>query len=464
MNIWWIRRDLRLSDNAALHAALAEQRGVLPLFMLDPHAQRFPAAKRRAFLLAGLRQLDHDLRARGSRLLVCEGRPADVFGRLKARTTVDGIFVEEAYDPCTRRSDHDLAATLPLRLCPGLTVHHPAQVHKQDGSPYTVYTPFMRFWRTLPVPSAADLLPAPDRLPPVPEDFGCCEMPEANPPESFAPGEGEAQRRLARFAAGHDAPICSYRSGRDLPGQDGTSTLSPYLRFGMVSARQAVAAALRAACHDGEGAQTWLNELVWREFYHAVLWRFPHVLQEAFQPALRDIAWLNGDDDFAAWCAGQTGYPIVDAAIRQLVQTGWMHNRARMIAASFLVKDLLVDWRWGERFFMEHLIDGDAAANNGGWQWTAGVGTDAAPYFRVFNPLLQARKFDAGGVYVRRWLPGLARVPDAYLHAPWEMPADVQQAAGCRIGVDYPAPIIEHDLARQRTLAAYRAAQQDARE
>ena len=242
---------------------------------------------------------------------------------------------------------------------------------------------------------------------------------------------------------------------------DGTSRLSPYLRFGMISARQCAVAALEAmaAAPDEaarQGAETWLNELIWREFYMAILYHFPNVLQEAFRPELRAIPWSNDPAQFAAWCEGRTGYPVVDAAMRQLVETGWMHNRARMIVASFLVKDLLIDWRWGERFFMQHLIDGDPAANNGGWQWTAGVGTDAAPYFRVFNPTLQAAKFDPDGAYVRRWLPELARVPDKHIHAPWLMPLDVQRTAGCVIGQGYPAPIVEHGAARDRVLAAYK--------
>ena len=205
-----------------------------------------------------------------------------------------------------------------------------------------------------------------------------------------------------------------------------------------------------------QSAETWLNELIWREFYMAILYHFPNVLREAFRPELRAIPWSNDPAQFAAWCEGRTGYPVVDAAMRQLVETGWMHNRARMIVASFLVKDLLIDWRWGERFFMEHLIDGDPAANNGGWQWTAGVGTDAAPYFRVFNPTLQAAKFDPDGAYVRRWVPELARVPDKHIHAPWLMPLDVQRTAGCVIGQGYPAPIVDHGTARDRVLAAYK--------
>jgi deoxyribodipyrimidine photo-lyase len=234
----------------------------------------------------------------------------------------------------------------------------------------------------------------------------------------------------------------------------------------MVSARQAVVAALEAieaAPNDQarKGAETWLNELIWREFYIAVLYHFPRVRRNSFRPEYDQIHWENDEDAFTAWCEGRTGYPVVDAAMRQLVQTGWMHNRARMIVASFLVKDLLIDWRWGERWFMQHLVDGDPAANNGGWQWTAGTGTDAAPYFRIFNPVSQGRKYDPRGAYVRRWLPEMVRVPDQFIHQPWTMPLEEQQSAECYIGQDYPAPIVDHAWARQRTLAAFTQAREN---
>jgi deoxyribodipyrimidine photo-lyase len=226
----------------------------------------------------------------------------------------------------------------------------------------------------------------------------------------------------------------------------------------MLSPQQAVSAAahaIRSAQDDisRKGAETWLNELIWREFYMHILFHFPHVRRENFR--LGHVRWQDNTTDFAAWCEGCTGYPIVDAAMRQLVETGWMHNRSRMIVACFLTKDLLISWRWGERFFMQHLIDGDPAANNGGWQWTAGTGTDAAPYFRIFNPVSQSLKHDPNGTYIRRWLPELHAVPDEYVHEPWKMPAEVQRATGCVIGADYPHPIVDHAAAKERTLRAY---------
>jgi len=251
-----------------------------------------------------------------------------------------------------------------------------------------------------------------------------------------------------------------YAESRDRLDVDGASYLSPYLRFGMLSARQAAVAALAATqiTSDAQartGARTWLTELIWREFYQSILYHFPHVLQQSFRAHLQAIHWDDDEAAFAAWCEGRTGYPVVDAGMRQLAHTGWLHNRARMVVASFLVKDLLIDWRQGERHFMQHLVDGDPVANNGGWQWTAGAGTDAAPYFRVFNPVLQGQKYDLRGAYVRRWVPQLARVPERFIHQPWKMPPDVQQAAGCVIGTDYPAPIVDHAWARERALATY---------
>jgi deoxyribodipyrimidine photo-lyase len=270
-------------------------------------------------------------------------------------------------------------------------------------------------------------------------------------------------RRLERFAGGGPERIHGYDERRNRPDLKGTSGLSPYIRFGMVSLRQAVVAAGRAvdrAPDDAgrKGAETWLNELIWREFYLSILYHFPRVRRRSFRSQYEAIVWDNDPQAFDAWTKGQTGYPVVDAAMRQLVESGWMHNRARMIVASFLVKDLLIDWRWGERFFMQHLIDGDPAANNGGWQWTAGTGTDAAPYFRIFNPILQSKKFDPDGRYIRRWLPELGDVPDRFIHEPWRMPDEIQQRTNCHIGLDYPHPIVDRAFARERTLQAYKRA------
>ena len=461
--LWWIRRDLRLQDNPALTAALDHAERVIPVFVLDPVLldSDYVGEKRLAFLLGGLRALAADLRERGSRLIVRRGDPAEALTDVLHASQAESVFAQADVSPYARRRDERVRQHLPLRLTGGLTVHPPGAVRKQDGDPYTVYTWYSRTWKSFPLPTAADLLQAPDALPAVPDDVTGEAIPkEPALPECvpFAPGEAEAHRRLDDFTAG---PITHYHQRRDRMDLDGTSRLSPYLHFGMLSAREAVIAAREAKEHGGgEGAQTWLDELIWREFYAMILFHHPNVRQESFREQYRRIAWRNDEAAFEAWQAGRTGYPAVDAAMRQLQESGWMHNRARMIVASFLTKDLLIDWRWGERHFMQHLVDGDPAANNGGWQWSAGTGTDAAPYFRIFNPITQGEKHDPQGDYIRRWVPELRDVPDDHIHRPWAMPDDVQQEVGCIIGDDYPAPIVNHKAARKRTLAAYKAARE----
>ena len=464
--IWWIRRDLRLNDNQALSAAAAYGGHVIPLFILDPALwqSRYVGSKRIAFLLAGLRLLDADLRQRGGRLIVRRGDPLVELSAVLRSTGATAVFAEEDVSPYARQRDARVAAALPLKLFAGLTVHAPGLVRKQDGDPYTVFTPFSKAWKALAPPQETDILAAPARIV-VPEDVTSVPIPEEpRLPDTvpFEAGEAAAQTLLASFVSGDHPPVFRYAEQRNQLDLAGTSMLSPYLRFGMMSPRQTAVAALQSverAPHNEarKGAGTWLNELIWREFYMNILYHFPHVRRGSFRPQYDHIEWENDSVQLRAWQTGQTGYPVIDAAMRQLGEMGWMHNRARMITASFLVKDLLVDWRLGEEWFMKHLVDGDPAANNGGWQWTAGVGTDAAPYFRIFNPILQSKKFDPHGVYIRRWLPELANVPDQAIHEPWEMSLAVQRAAGCVIGRDYPAPIIDRRETRERTLARYQA-------
>ena len=465
--IWWIRRDLRLADNRALDGALEAGEQVVPVFVLDPDLLSSPYAgdKRIAFLYDGLRALDADLRDRGSSLLLRRGDPREVLAALTRELDAAAIYAEADVSPYARRRDAAVEAALPLHLVDGLTIHPPDAVHKADGAPYVVYSYYSRSWKSLPLPQAGELTEAPDTIhtPGELEGIAVPNSPTLPGSVPFVAGEREGRRRLEAFVEG---AIEAYADRRDRVDLDGTSCLSPYLRFGMLSARRAAVAALEAKASAGSaaarsGAQTWLDELIWREFYSSILYHFPEVRQHAFRETYRDVPWENDPDAFAAWQTGRTGYPIVDAAMRQLEATGWMHNRARMIVASFLTKDLLIDWRWGERHFMQHLIDGDPAANNGGWQWSAGTGTDAAPYFRIFNPVLQGQKHDPEAAYIRRWVPELAHVDDRYVHKPWTMPDAAQEGSGCRIGADYPAPIIDHSEARQRTLAAYRRARGD---
>ena len=459
--IWWIRRDLRLFDNQALNAALSQSKQVIPVFILDPLLlkQSTISDTRFAFLLSGLQSLDHRLRERGSRLLLRTGEPQVELQSLMAESGANAIFAEADFSPYAQRRDKKIAAVMPLQCVAGLTVHPPQTVLKADGKPYTVFTPYSRRWKTFPLPTAVDLYDTPTAIDTPDTLISECisEQPALLDNNLFNAGEAEAQRRLHAFTQGSDAPIFNYAQGRNRLDINGTSSLSPYLHLGMISARQAVVAA-REAIDQAEnetaekGAETWLNELIWREFFIAIHYHFPHVHRESFRENLRTIPWKNDKAQFTAWCEGRTGYPVVDAAMRQLAQTGWIHNRARMIVASFLVKNLLIDWRWGEKWFMKHLIDGDPAANNGGWQWTAGTGTDAAPYFRIFNPITQSQKFDPQGKYIRQWVPELANLTGKAIHQPWLLSPIEQQLAHCVIGQDYPAPIVDHAESRKETL------------
>ena len=444
--IWWVRRDLRLQDNLTLQAAL-EYKQILPVFIIDPHFRGKVITRRHRFLINGLRALDDSLRTRGSHLIVRWGKPRDVLRQLLNESGAQVIFAEEDFTPYARQRDQAIATKLPLKLIQGQLVHHPMGIHKSDDRPYTVYTPFSKVWKSL-LPDDVGISLAPECIHTIPQ-IRSVPIPEYDQETDFPVGEIQAQKRLESFLADK---IYDYGIGRDYLNLDCTSSLSPYIHFGMLGLRTAVNCARQAilAAPDElsrKSAETWLNELIWREFYIHILYHYPHVREGSFRPQYDRIHWRNDPDEFDAWKNGLTGYPVVDAAMRQMLATGWMHNRARMIVASFLVKDLLIDWRWGERWFMENLLDGDLAANNGGWQWTAGTGTDAAPYFRNFNPILQSKKFDPNGDYIRKWVPELAEIESSAIHAPWEKNNQVP---------GYPAPIVDHKYARERALAAYR--------
>jgi len=454
MNIWWIRRDLRLQDNQALFGAMRDSSEVMPVFILDEDLLAISAAKRQTFLFAGLKSLDQDLQKLGSRLIVRKGNPLVEIPKLVNEYDIKCVFAEEDISPYAIRRDLEIEKMVPLQLTAGLGVHPSNAVTKEDGTPYTVFTPYSRAWKAMPF--STHTIPAPEVFLPIPH-ISADEIPIGTEKIGFEPGEQEAWRRFEVFLNG---PIEAYDQGRNQMDIEGTSTLSPYFRFGMLSVRKVVAEVQKMAQNSSDpiiiqGCNAWINELIWREFYQSILYHFPSVLSTAFKPKMRDIPWRNASEDLQAWKAGLTGVPIVDAGMRQLKETGWMHNRARMIVASFLVKDLLINWQEGESWFKQMLIDGDPASNNGGWQWVAGTGTDAAPYFRIFNPVSQGKKFDPKGNYVRRWVPELRNLPDQFIHNPWEMPTSEQQSVNVIIGKDYPNPIVDHGFARERVLNAY---------
>lgn len=467
----WFRRDLRLDDHAALRAAAAECAELAAVFVLDPRqlAGDRIGPPNVQFFFGSLAELRADVRAAGSDLAVLRGDFADELAAFAEAIGAEKLYFNVDYEPAAIVRDRHVRERFRARGrdVESFTDHvyfGNEAIRKDDGSPYTVFTPFKRRWmerleREAQTPYASREAAAAKWIPakligetrPVPEPAGLGY--EASPlyPQ---PGAKQAKRMLDAFIADR---IGSYDELRNVPQRDATSRLSPHLRAGTIGIRTCVTAALEArrAGKRTRGADVWLSELIWREFYQSILANFPYVADGPFIQAAGAIPWRDDDAGFEAWCGARTGYPIVDAAMRQLTATGWMHNRLRMIVASFLTKDLLIDWRRGERFFERWLADADLAANNGGWQWSASTGTDAAPYFRVFNPILQSEKFDPGAEFIGRMLPELARLPAAYRHAPWLAPPLALAEAQVTLPATYPLPIVDHAVARTRTLAAF---------
>jgi len=472
----WFRRDLRVDDHAALHLALQRCRRVYCVFVFDREIlDLLPRVDRRVeFIRESAAALDARLRALAGNEhagLICQhGRADELVPALAQRLGAQAVFTAHDYEPQAQARDARVRGTLAglgiaLQTCKDQVVFEGREILTGGGTPYTVFTPYKRAWlarlQQQPVPVydcttlAGRLAPRPEGLrSPVPalRDIG---FEGSNLAQLRIPtGEAGARQLLDDFVTRID----QYQETRDYPALKGPSYLSVHLRFGTVSIRRLVTLAQQRSTAGSPGAATWLSELVWREFYFQILANFPHVDGQAFRPAYDAIHWEQGaraDALFAAWCEGRTGYPIVDAAMAQLNQSGYMHNRLRMVVGSFLVKDLGLDWRRGERYFAEKLNDFDLAANNGGWQWVASSGCDAQPWFRIFNPLSQSRKFDPQGRFIRRYLPQLAALPDTDIHAPWLASPVALAAAGVTLGGNYPLPVVDHDEARAATLARY---------
>jgi deoxyribodipyrimidine photo-lyase len=484
--IVWFRHDLRLADNPALHAASATKRPLVCVYICcknpgapasrhaKPHLPRPPGAASRWWLHGSLEALDEALAKHGGRLTFLSGDPIDTLAKLATATQAEAIYWNRRYDAPGRALDDALEATLKkqgvaVATFNGHLLHEPQTIKNQSGKPFRVFTPYWRAAVKLGPPAAPlntprklhfhhPSPPLQSKLKPVPlEDLGL----EPKKPDwagglraAWTPGEPTAHSHLKRFLA---TTLSQYSTDRDRPDRLGTSRLSPYLAFGNISVRQIWHTAhTTVEKHPAPGKQRqlakFLAELGWREFNYQILYHHPDLAERNFQSRFDPLRWRTDRRGLEAWQRGRTGYPIVDAGMRELWTTGWMHNRVRMVVASFLIKHLLIDWRTGEKWFWDTLVDADAANNAGNWQWVAGSGADAAPYFRIFNPILQGEKFDPQGDYVRRWVPELARLPSKVIHKPWTAKAEQLATAGVRLGKTYPRPVVDHDKARHRAL------------
>lgn len=468
--IYWFRQDLRLADLPALMAAASAGK-VIPCFILDHQAagEWAPGQASRWWLHQSLVSLGKSLSNLGSGLVVRSGATAEVLAELAAETNASTVYCSRTYEPWSRALEQAVttrlaAAGRELVSGAGSLLYQPDQVFNLSGAPFKVFTPYWKHCMRLPRPGTCVDQPAAgafaDDLPAglKPTDWGLVEDLGRRWNDYWQPGESGAARQLEQFI-GHS--LGNYTSGRDRPALEDTSRLSPHLHWGEISPRQVWH---RIDITGDESRDKFLSELGWREFSHYLLYHYPETTTRPFKARFSNFPWLGQESLYEAWTQGLTGYPIVDAGMRELRETGFMHNRVRMICASFLTKHLLLPWQWGARWFWQELLDADLANNTCGWQWVAGCGADAAPYFRIFNPTLQGEKFDTDGAYVRRWVPELAPLPDRHIHAPWKLSADRLSALGLALGRDYPHPVVDHAEARAAALSAWKLTEVDSRQ
>ncbi len=467
-SIVWFRQDLRLTDNPALVAAI-ERGPVIPLYIWsrEEEGNWSPGAASRWWLHQSLKSLDRDLEKIGSRLIIRRGPTWETLRAIIRQTAVKAVYWNRRYEPAAIERDKKIKSKLrdlsiAVESFNGSLLFEPWELTTRTGKPYQVFTPYWKACLALPEPSKP--LPAPKKLKssadwPCSLEFGELELEPtidwaAGMRESWAVGERGALKQLDDFIARR---ITTYDTDRNRPDIVGSSRLSPHLHFGEISPRtiwHAVTSQQKAGILD-EGSRIYLTEIGWREFAHHLLFHFPHTTDQPLREEFTRFPWRRDAKNLRAWQQGRTGYPIVDAGMRELWTTGWMHNRVRMIVASFLVKDLMIPWQEGAKWFWDTLVDADLANNTLGWQWTAGCGADAAPFFRVFNPVTQGEKFDPVGDYVRRWVPELGTLPSKWIHKPWEADASTLVQSGIRLGKDYPNPIVDHAVARKRALVAF---------
>jgi len=467
--IVWFRRDLRVQDNPALTAAIQRGGPVLPVYLFAPEEEGAwaPGGASRWWLHHALQSLAGALDELGLPLLIRRGPSLDSLRSLVEETGAGAVFWNRRYEPAIIERDTEIKKRLKADDIDAWSgnahlIWEPHEVENKQGKPYKVFTPFWRHLRTL-APNPPVVLPdqRPEALDTVPEGLDLEEL-NLRPdrdwadgfPERWTPTLDGASEALEHFL---DGPVGRYGKRRDKPSQRGTSRLSPFLAHGQLGPRQVWAAVHASGASDQRDGFKFLSEIAWREFGYHLLVHFPETPTQALNDAYRNFPWEPDESALEAWQRGRTGYPIVDAGMRELWHTGWMHNRVRMVVASLLVKHLLQPWQEGARWFWDTLVDADLASNTMGWQWSAGSGADAAPYFRIFNPMLQGEKFDPDGDYVRRWVPELAELPAKHIHTPWEAPAKMLEDAGVTLGETYPEPIIEHKAGRERALAALQA-------